>query len=780
MKERLISLSSSSSSGDENSLQQLTINEHYAKAFQYRKEREELAKLKEKYGSDADTDGLSSDESDSESGESEDEDGEELTPALDAAILRTLARIKARDPNIYDAARNVFDEEHSKSTTLPAPAHAKKARADKPLTLQEQRLAAALDVTTPRSRSSSPAGPSLPPTHAAEQAALRVETIAAFHSSATAAVGSAGSGDGSGDAEQEEEGGLFTLREKTKDEVEREETEYRAYLEREVGPLEKILDLGEEGKVEDGIGRLREDDVPIHPGETDTGKKKRKKKGKKGAEKRKETDQEFLVNYILNRGWIDRSARRIPTYKEITTGPSSVRDPDPTTTPAGADVDADANAGDLLVEDDEFDEVAEHFESSYNFRFEEPDAPHIPSFPRAVETVRRQTDHADRRRAARERRRERKEAEKAQRREEVKRLKGLKSREVEAKLERIGKEGGWARSQALDALDLDGDWDAETHDRQMAAVLAETDGVAAGGDDEKPTWDDDIDVGDLVPPSGDEAPHASAAKERKKAKKKEKKKRMKDDDAGGVDVDEMDADAPEDGGSKWDEVEWDGTEEMRKRVLDQYMDDLYELEFNDMVCLPLPYCCLRPCSCARSPYTQVAGMPTRFRYTPVANTSFALTPAEILLADDKDLNEYVGLRKLAPYRNRHDTWDAKRAERLREFKKKVSARVGGGVGGIIGAELVVDGDGERRAKKRKGKKERMREKAARAPDGAEMSAEVEDEAADSPQPSIERAKRPRDDEGGYGDVVATRETEPVKKKRRRQKKSGMTFEEAAE
>jgi protein KRI1 len=136
MQEQLIS--STSSSEDENDGLQLTINEHYAKAFQYRKEREELVKrarphsfssitssptnffilspaVKEKYGSDADTDDLSSEESDSESDESEDEDGEELTPALDAAILRTLARIKARDPGIYDAGRNVFEGAPSRS-----------------------------------------------------------------------------------------------------------------------------------------------------------------------------------------------------------------------------------------------------------------------------------------------------------------------------------------------------------------------------------------------------------------------------------------------------------------------------------------------------------------------------------------------------------------------------------------------------------------------------------------------------------------------------------------
>lgn len=39
--------------------------------------------------------------SDSESEEEEDEEGEELTPALDAAILRTLARIRNKDEAVY-------------------------------------------------------------------------------------------------------------------------------------------------------------------------------------------------------------------------------------------------------------------------------------------------------------------------------------------------------------------------------------------------------------------------------------------------------------------------------------------------------------------------------------------------------------------------------------------------------------------------------------------------------------------------------------------------------
>lgn len=63
--------------------------------------------MKEKYGSDFEEEG--DEETDSESEESEDEEGEELTPAVDAAILRTLARIKRKDPEIYNSGKDVFE-----------------------------------------------------------------------------------------------------------------------------------------------------------------------------------------------------------------------------------------------------------------------------------------------------------------------------------------------------------------------------------------------------------------------------------------------------------------------------------------------------------------------------------------------------------------------------------------------------------------------------------------------------------------------------------------------
>lgn len=89
------------------------------------------------------------------------------------------------------------------------------------------------------------------------------------------------------------------MREKTRDEVEREEAEYRAYLEREAGPLEKILDLGEEIKVEGESRRQGTEDVHVHPDEADPGKKKKKKR-KRDVDEKKETDQEFLIKCVCS------------------------------------------------------------------------------------------------------------------------------------------------------------------------------------------------------------------------------------------------------------------------------------------------------------------------------------------------------------------------------------------------------------------------------------------------------------------------------------------------
>lgn len=90
---------------------------------------------------------------------------------------------------------------------------------------------------------------------------------------------------------------------------------------------------------------------------------------------------------------------------------------------------------------------------------------------------------------------------------------------------------------------------------------------------DKPDWEDDIDIGD-IPISDDDAVGTS-----KKTKKKKKKKGKEPAEDEGVDMDAMDAEVER----IQDDEEWDGTEEMRKRKLDEYMDEIYGLDFNDMV-----------------------------------------------------------------------------------------------------------------------------------------------------------------------------------------------------
>ncbi|KAL1744835.1 KRI1-like family C-terminal-domain-containing protein [Schizophyllum fasciatum] len=689
----------SDSEGEGDDLNLLTINEHYAKAFEYQKERQELEKLKAKYGSDYEEDDLS--ESDSESDETEDEDGEELTPAVDAAILRTLARIKRKDPAIYDSKTNIFEAEQQKLADVKPKARAAKDKS-KPVTMRQVALENALDRG---SRTPSPE----PVTHVEEQRALRDETIAAFHT----AVDSA-----------DDEDDLLVPREKTKDELEREEEEYRTFLEREVGEdLSHLVSLEAAASTSEPA-KEAEDESPKKKKKKEKKEKKASKEAGKGGKSKEEEDHEFLMNYILNRGWMDRESKRIPTYKEVTSGKDKGKqraDPD-SSSDESDDVDENAQpTADPEIDEDEFDDIVDRFESSYNFRFEEPDAATIKTFPRSIETTVRREENP--RKAARERKKQRKEEELQRKREEVRRLKALKMKEIRAKLDRIGREGGkdLERDAALQELDLEADWDPEAHDRQMAGLY----GDDFEGDEEKPTWDDDIDIGD-IPMSDDDA--RPAPKQDKKKKKKKKKGGDEDAEADGVDIDAMDADAPP---PDHDDEEWDGTEDMRKRKLDEYMDELYGLDFNDMV----------------------GGMPTRFRYVSVPKQDYALTPAEILMATDKELNEYMSIKKYAPYK-RDNKWDPKRPDKIRDLRHKIGERMGG-----RGVPFGAGEDGEKK-KKRKGKSERKKARAAAGEGGAE------DVGGEQTEPAPQLGKREREEPA----EDAADDGQAAKKRKRKHKK----------
>ena len=76
----------------------------------------------------------------------------------------------------------------------------------------------------------------------------------------------------------------------------------------------------------------------------------------------------------MNRGWIDRSAKRVPTYNEVT---HEARDG----AAEGQNALDKTGEDEKLIDEDEFEDMADRFESSYNFRFEEPYALSIMILP---------------------------------------------------------------------------------------------------------------------------------------------------------------------------------------------------------------------------------------------------------------------------------------------------------------------------------------------------------------------------------------------------------------
>ena len=476
-------------------------------------------------------------------------------------------------------------------------------------------------------------------------------------------------------------------------------------------------------------------------------------------------------SFILNKGWVDESAtpnRPLPTYDEIT------GDHNPDSAP-----DSDADLSDV--------ERQEDFERRYNFRFEEEGASEIVTYSRHVDSVRR----SDGRRAASRRdRNERKESEKEQKRRELDRLAQLKQQEILEKLRHIQEVTGTAIEGAFAAGDLDADYDPSEFDQKMAAVFDEE--YYEEGEGDKPVFDEEEDAFIMGGPEDDDGddgeeeqvdkkgkkggkkgksesdwtmdeqePISQGANESKNKKKKKKKKNKEPSDEMDVETFNMDADYADDANyadyADYADYPADSSDlpdltskKGRKRASSaidtaletaaatssdaaRLLDDYYSLGYEDIV----------------------GDLPTRFKYRKVAPQSYGLTPVEILLADDADLNAHVSLKKLAPYREaglaESDARKSTKAKRVRQFRERLRSRLEEEGRKEEVADLAeVVGDDVYRAAVEKAEKEKMEAKERKERGEKERREEKRKEMKRGWEES--RKKERREKRGEEGDV----------------------------
>ncbi|XP_056143961.1 protein KRI1 homolog [Lampris incognitus] len=566
---------------------QLKINSKFAERYGKYRQKEELQRLKDRYGDRADDD-------ESESSESSSDEAEvELDPKIERDFYRTLSLLKRKDPKIYQKdAKFYSDEDESSSDAQPSTSK----QAIKPMYLKDYERKVILEkggnyeddddesndeeAIKRRERAASP-------TYIQEQRELK-ESFRKFVQDSD----EEGS-DGKGKSQ------LLTRRTKTQEEKNKEEADYVEWLkgQTELEGSEEVQDMT----------YLRDywNDPKLDEKEC------------------------FLRDFVLNKGYVDSDDDddRIPTYDEV------VKDVE-----------------DSEEEGESFLERQENFERSYNFRFEEPDAQQVKTYPRNIATSVRSKD--ERRKRKRDEVKERKRKEKEQKHEQLKQLKNLKRNEIMEKLKTLQELTG-NEQLAFSQADLEGEFDPQQHDHLMQKFFGdEYYGVEEG---DKPQFDDD----ELEEPWNwdtwtGEADHGGKGEEyygeeydetqephcddqdfimdadydpsqqttSKKKKKKEKIKMKKEN------VPQMGKKRKK---SPFSEVITKNKPVFnpQEKSFEQYLDEYYKLDYEDII----------------------DDLPCRFRYRQVLPNDFGLTAEEILKADERELNRWCPLKKTCMFRS---------------------------------------------------------------------------------------------------------------------------------
>ena len=597
----------------------ISINKRFAKDFQLRKQREDLRN---------NPIALSDEDGDASTSSDEDEDGELLTTKLDTDIFKTINALRSKDSRIYDPNVKFFPSDDEKESEDDSDGREKEGRTkkQKPKRYKDVIREQALEIIEKEEEGIDEDDDDDDEDHT-ELGKLRrlaydkeQENIRKSFLQSTRGFDV----DDSHDIDKEEgEDDLLVVKKKDPKELEREEQELAAEIKRIESTLSK-----DKGK-----------DYVDPKGEIDDGSK-------------------FLLQFFKNRAWID---------KDHMDGESSDED----NAPRFQAKRTEATSSDEVVlmktgeEEDEKDgnesdaslnqlEKTDDFEAQYNFRFEEAAGGtqsgadfSLVTYARGqtVNTLRRKDETRKEKRLARK---ERKAAERKAKEEELKRLKNLKRKEMDRKLKEVKKVIGLADQDAeIDETAIlkliEGDYDPEEFEKKMQETF---------GDDfyskEDKEWKSDKDVretlmkdedgnlivgqdkeGDMYDTVGDDA----------------EDEEIRGDDAGDEDEWNDEGYYEDDEGGAYDDEE---ETELEKKIKSKMEDDLYKLDYEDIV----------------------AGMPTRFKYRQVEPNNYGLTTEEILFARDTTLKQFVSLKKMAPYRDDGEyNAGGKRRRRFRDIVK---------------------------------------------------------------------------------------------------------------
>lgn len=376
----------------------------------------------------------------------------------------------------------------------------------------------------------------------------------------------------------------------------------------------------------------------------------------------------------------------------------------------------------LESDDDEELDRAEKFEAAYNLRFEDPKGSNemLKSYARdvaAAKSVRREEPKS--RKKQRDAEREKREAEKREREDEKARLRKLKIEEMEEKLKKIKKAAGITGKTLKDeewTKFLDEGWDDDTWEAEMNRRFGEdyyaeqergsendSDAEANGSGKKKkkvkkPKWDEDIDIKDIIP----------EFEEEEEAEKKPAFT-LSDSDP---DVDNSDEDEDENETAAASRKAKSSKDRQQEKLAKKKAARLERKKIEDLVDnrLDVEHAIL-PGKSQQS---------SRFRYRETSPTSFGLTARDILMADDSRLNDFVGLKKMATFRDaekkRKDKKRLGKKARLREWRKETFGNEDGpeiviGNTNAVGESTETSGNGvdiiEGKKKRKRSKKHKV-------------------------------------------------------------------------